>query len=134
MTGRDYEIDDTWELAKPIGDGDLQVHSFDSNPAVWAADKDFVSFYISANRTVTFTVPVITGTATLLELYDQDGDPLNVVGTEQLVWTAPARGRYYLSASPQLAAYGCADVAGYELQAEMSPLVTLYFPIMLREW
>ncbi len=130
----DYEIDDTWELAKPINDGDLQVHSFDSNPAVWAADKDFVSFSIEANDTITFTVPAITGTATLLELYDQDGDALNVTDTEQLVWTAPAGGRYYLSVSPRLAAYGCADVAGYKLKAEMSSIVRLYLPMVLRAW
>ena len=129
-----YEIDDTWQLAKPIDDGDLQVHSFDSNPVLYAADKDFVSFSIEAERTITFTVPVITGTATLLELYDQNGDALNVTGTDQLVWMAPANGRYYLSVSPRLAAYGCADVAGYELKAEMSPIEKIYLPIVLRAW
>jgi uncharacterized repeat protein (TIGR01451 family) len=129
-----YEIDDTWELAKPIDDGDLQVHSFDSNPAQYAADKDFVSFSIQAERTITFTVPVITGTATLLELYDQNGDALDVTGTTQLVWMAPAHGQYYLSVSPRLAAYGCADVAGYELKAAMSPSEKIYLPIVLRAW
>ena len=34
------------------------------------------------------------------------------IGTERLVWTSPAQGRYYLSVSPQLAAHGCAEVAG----------------------
>jgi uncharacterized repeat protein (TIGR01451 family) len=129
-----YEIDDTWELAKPIDDGDLQVHSFDSNPVLWAADKDFVSFSIEAERTITFTVPVITGTATLLELYDQNGDALNVTGTDELIWMSPANGRYYLSVSPRLAAFGCADVAGYELMAEMSPIEKIYLPIVLRAW
>jgi hypothetical protein len=36
-------------------------------------------------------------------------------GTEQLVRTLPAQGRYYLSVSLQLAAYRCADVAGDDL-------------------
>jgi hypothetical protein len=77
---------------------------------------------------------MITGTETLLELYDQNGDALNVTGTDQVVWMSPAKGHYYLSASPRLAAYGCADVAGYELKAEMSPIEKIYLPIVLRAW
>ncbi|HSR31910.1 MAG TPA: hypothetical protein VLY63_15200, partial [Anaerolineae bacterium] len=100
----------------------------------WAADKDFLSFYLESERTITFTVPTITGTATLLELHDGNGDSLNVTGTDELVWQSPADGTYYLSVSPRLAAYGCADVAGYELVANLSPREVVYLPLIMRSW
>jgi hypothetical protein len=133
----DYDkdgTDDTWELAKPIRDGEVQEHSFDSNPVEWAADKDFAWFDIQAGRTITFTVPVVTGTQTMLELYNPDGNPMDVFTTDnQLAWTAPNIGRYFLSVSPhELATYGCADVAGYKLKAELEPRWYLYLPIVVR--
>ncbi|MGD9317725.1 MAG: SdrD B-like domain-containing protein, partial [Anaerolineae bacterium] len=134
-----HEVDDTWELAKPIGDGELQVHSFDSNPVEWAADKDFVWFDIQAGRTITFTVPVITGTWEVeLMLYGRNGDPMpeTLSHTGQLEWEATTGGRYFLAVSPpKLAAiYGCADVAGYKLQAELQPRWYRYLPIVTRQF
>ena len=131
-----YEEDDTWELAKPIGDGELQVHSFDSPMAGWAADKDFVSFYIRSEQSITFTIPTVTGTQTLMELYDADGIPIpeHKTTADNLILTDLARGRYFLSVSPRLATHGCADVAGYELQADMSPVTVIYLPLLLRSW
>ena len=133
-----YEADDTWEIAGPIEDGVPQLHSFDSNPVEWAADKDFVWFDLHGGRTITFTVMAATNTSTLLELYDSQGHALDVTGTVQLVWTAPALGRYYLSVSPQLATYGCTEPTGdrpevsYVLQADWEPRTFIYIPIMLR--
>jgi uncharacterized repeat protein (TIGR01451 family) len=132
-----FEVDDTWEQAKPIADGELQVHSFDSDPVHWLPDKDFVSFYLHAGRSITLTVPVITGTWEVeLMLYDQSGDPMpeTATSTGQLVWQSGADGRYYLGASPPEAAaiYGCADVVGYKLRAELEPRWFLYLPIVTR--
>jgi uncharacterized repeat protein (TIGR01451 family) len=133
-----FEVDDTWEQAKPIGDGELQVHSFDSNPVLWLPDKDFVSFYLQAGRTITFTVPAITGTWEVqLMVYDQNGDPLPETATltGQLVWQAETAAQYYLGVSPPEAAgiYGCADVAGYKLRAQLEPRWYLYLPIVARQ-
>jgi len=131
-----YEVDDTWELAKPIGDGELQVHSFDSDPREWAADKDFVWFYLQNGGSITFTLPSVTGTQTLMELYDSNGIPIpeHATTADQLVLTDLAQGRYFLSVSPRLASYGCANVAGYELKADMSRLTVIYLPLVLRSW
>ena len=51
-----YEVDDTWEQARTIVPGELQLHSFDSNPLIYSADKDVVGFDVQANDVVTFTV------------------------------------------------------------------------------
>jgi hypothetical protein len=53
----------------------------------------------------------------------------------QLVWEAAAGGRYFLAASPpeQAGIYGCADVAGYKLQADLEPRWFRYLPIIIRE-
>jgi hypothetical protein len=128
-----YETDDTWEQAKAIEDGVPQVHSFDSDPTYYAADKDFVWFELRAGQSITFTVTQVPGTLTLLELYDRNGDPLGVTGTDQLMWTASLAGPYYLSVSPQSTASGCSDVVGYELVAQVEPLYGLYLPVVLRE-
>jgi uncharacterized repeat protein (TIGR01451 family) len=133
-----FEINDTWSLANPILDGVAQIHSFDSNPAQWAADKDFVWFDLQQGRTITFTVTSVTNTRTQLELFDSQGNSLNVTGTTELIWTAPTVGRYYLSVSPQLATYGCTEpvegrpVVSYKLQADWEPRTFLYLPIVVR--
>jgi hypothetical protein len=63
----DYETDDTWQQVQQLMDaGIVQVHSFDSDPQRYAADKDFVWFDVSAGRTITFTVTSMTNTQTLL--------------------------------------------------------------------
>jgi hypothetical protein len=48
------------------------------------------------------------------------------------VWQADAVGRYYLSVSPLTDSYGCADEAGYVLQAEKSYIGTFYLPVVMR--
>ena len=127
-----YEIDDTRQEAHPIEPGSGQVHSFDSNPATHAADKDFVWFDIEGGHTITFTVAPLTNTLTLLELYDNRGTGLDVTGTTQLVWTATAAGRYYLSVSPLETTFGCADTAGYYLVAETPQTRVIYLPLVMR--
>ncbi|MGD8487718.1 MAG: SdrD B-like domain-containing protein [Anaerolineae bacterium] len=129
-----HEVDDTWEQAQLLEPNMWQVHSFDSDPEYYAADKDFVWFDVQARQTITFSVAELTHTVTLLELYDEHGVPLNVTGTTQLVWRADTAGRYHLSASPQTAAYGCADEVGYRLSMEMSPLRAVYLPLVLRSF
>jgi hypothetical protein len=128
----DYELDDTWEQAQLIESGLSQVHSFDSDPELYAADKDFVQFDIQARQTITFTVPTLTNTQTLLEVYDEDGVPLNVTGSVQLVWKADMAGRYYLSVNPRTSVYGCTEEAGYRLHMEISPRKAVYLPLVVR--
>jgi uncharacterized repeat protein (TIGR01451 family) len=133
-----YEIDDTWWQAKPIEDGISQVHSFDSDPLRYAADKDWMWFDIQPGRTITFTVPSITNTQTLLELYHDPEDAPDAQSTDpRLVWTAPYGGRYYLSVSPShdppQVSFGCADTVGYKLLAELEPRWYLYLPIVTRQ-
>jgi uncharacterized repeat protein (TIGR01451 family) len=136
-----YEVDDTWQQAKPVADGSLQVHSFDSDPVAWAADKDFVWFDLWIGQAITFTVPSVTNTQTLLELYDHNGDLIpGVTGSDALVWTAPAHGRYYLSVSPEVITYGCTEasagsednIVSYALHVEVEPIWRLYLPIVVR--
>jgi hypothetical protein len=129
-----YEVDDTWEQASPIEPGIVQVHSFDSDPASYTSDKDFVWFDIRAQNTITFTVPVVTNTLTLLELYDGQGTGLDVTGTTNLIWTAATGGRYYLGVSPQVSNFGCADTAGYHLLAETPPLSVIHLPMVARNF
>jgi hypothetical protein len=129
-----YEPDDTWQLARAIEPGVVQVHSFDSNPAFYAADKDVLHFDISAGRTITFTVAAVTNTQTLLELYDVQGVALDVTGTTGLAWTPTIGGRYYLSVRPLTTTFGCADTVGYDLLAETSAPRMVYLPLVTREW
>jgi uncharacterized repeat protein (TIGR01451 family) len=128
----DYETDDTWQLAQPAELGVWQEYSFDSDPTWYAADKDFVWFEIKERQTIVFTVSPVEGTETLLELWDEDGNALNVEGSTQLVWTALAGGRYYLSVSPLTRTYGCAEAAGYDLLVEMAPRWEIYLPFVMR--
>jgi uncharacterized repeat protein (TIGR01451 family) len=130
-----YETDDTWQQAKPIVSGVVQVHSFDSDPGLYAADKDFVYLNIQAGRTVTFTVPVVTNALTLLEMYDQEGKALpGVTGDDELIWTPTVAGHYYLGVSPQLDTFGCTSEAGYELLMEMKPMTYTYLPMVVRSY
>ncbi len=134
----DYEIDDTWWQAKPVEDGDIQVHSFDSDPLRYAADKDWMWFDIQPGRTITFTLLSITNTQTLLELYHDPEDAPEAQSTDLLmVWTASHGGRYYLSVSPSPAppqvSFGCADTVGYRLLVEFEPRWYLYLPIVTRQ-
>jgi len=131
-----YEVDDTWQQAHAIEEGVGQVHSFDSDPTLYAADKDFVWFDVSGGRTVTFTIAPVTNTQTLMELHDEHGAVLNMTGTTQLVWTPTAGGHYYLSVRPEdgTASFGCADAAGYRLLLEMQEINILYLPMITRNF
>ena len=129
-----YEVDDTWQQACRIEPGVVQVHSFDSDPVSYAVDKDFVWFDLQAQHTITFTIPLVTNTLTLLELYDAHGAGLDVTGTTRLVWTALTAGRYYLGVSPQMNTYGCADAAGYQLLAETPAVRVIYLPLVVRNF
>ena len=48
-----HEVDDTWEQAQLLEPNMWQVHSFDSDPEYYAADKDFVWFDVQARQTIT---------------------------------------------------------------------------------
>jgi len=124
-----FEIDDTWTSASPILSGEAQLHSFDSDPVLWAADKDYVSFDLLANQVITFTTSSITGTSALLELYDQQGLVLPVSGIDQLVFDPGiGGGQFYLSATPVIETFGCADVAGYTLLADFKQIWQIFTP------
>jgi hypothetical protein len=89
-----------------------------------------VWFELSAGQSITFTVIEVTGTVTLIELYDPGGDGLGITGTQHLTWTASDSGRTYLSVSTQNSAFGCSDVAGYTLLANVEPREDLYLPLI----
>ena len=127
-----YEVDDTWEQAREIVPGELQLHSFDSNPLIYSADKDVLSFDVSAYDVVTFTVVTVTDTQTLLELFDEDGIALNITGTTQIVWRVPESGHYNLSVSPMGQTFGCSDVAGYILRMDRYILPKFFLPLITR--
>ncbi len=127
-----YEVDDTWEQAKAIVPGELQLHSFDSNPLIYSADKDVVGFDVNANDVVTFTVVTVTNTQTLLELFDANGNALDITGTTQIIWRVPETGHYYLSVTPLVETFGCSDVVGYQLRMDKSVLPRIYLPIITR--
>lgn len=130
-----YEVDDSWDQAHAIEIGVLQTHSFDSNPAIYAADKDLVWFDLKRGETVLFTVESITNTHTLLELYDADGLALDVTGTTGLSWTADEQGKYFLSVSPlDDTSFGCANVVGYDLLMDIAPpsIKVIYLPAMFK--
>jgi hypothetical protein len=96
-----------------------------------------VYFDASPGKTITLTVPVVTNTQTLLELYDGHGAAMNVTGTTQLVWTPATSGRYYVSVSPLSGDFGCAEAVGYDLLMERPPGPNpssgdTYLPIILK--
>jgi uncharacterized repeat protein (TIGR01451 family) len=136
-----YEVDDTWQSAKPIEVGVPKIHSFDSDPLMYIADKDFVSFDIVDGTTITFTTAQVTDTQTALlpgmirlELYDQYGVALDKAGTGYLVWPDGPAGHYYLGVSPLTATFGCTDTVGYSLllEAEVKEDYLLHLPVVLR--
>ncbi len=127
-----YELDDSWELGGTIVPGEIQLHSFDSNPLIYAADKDVLGFDVNAHDVVTFTVVTITNTQTLLELFDANGDAIDITGTTQLVWEASRAGHYYLSVSPLMQTFGCSDTVGYQLQMDRLIQPRIYLPIIVR--
>jgi len=133
-----YEIDDTWKQItekNAIEPGVMQVHSFDSDTTMYAADKDFVWFDLPGSQAVKFAAAPPTNTQTLMELYDECGSALGVTGTNRLVWISASSGRYYLSVSPQagLTSFGCADEVGYNLMMETGDVHTIYLPVVRRD-
>ena len=106
----------------------MQLHSFDSDPVYYAADKYFASFEFTwlgaaLGRTITFTTEAITNTLPLMEVYDTYGAALGVTGTTQLAWQPTLSGCYCPSVSPLTTSHACADSAGHNLVARMSPVL-----------
>jgi hypothetical protein len=132
----EYEPDDTWQqlTTATIQAGVAQVHSFDSDPQEYAADKDFVRFDVPAGRAVVFRIAPVTNTQTLMELYNERGASLFVTGTARLMWIPDTNGSYYLSVSPSggITSFGCADAVGYNLLMETSEASFTYLPAVTR--
>ena len=125
-----YEIDDTWQQAKDIEAGVSQIHWFDSNPVLSAADKDYVSFDLKSGQEITFTV-TSTDTEVILEVYDDTGNYTGLSGTDSLKLEDLQAGQYFLSASPINQVWGCKNETGYELLAEKSVQNIVYVPIIM---
>jgi uncharacterized repeat protein (TIGR01451 family) len=128
-----YEVDDTWQQAKPIVPGQVQTHTFDSPTSDYVPDKDYVRFRALPNSVVTFTVLSATGTVPTLELYGPTGDPYLVQGrwiTRSLVltWTVPDQQYYYLAAYDP----GATIPATYALRMEGVPVLEMYLPVVMR--
>jgi uncharacterized repeat protein (TIGR01451 family) len=128
----DYEIDDTWQLARPVEPGIKQDRSFDSNPFVYAADKDYLWFELNRFEVFTFTIESLVNTSTVMELYDSYGDALGVTDGQQIVWSEAPPGRYYLSVSPGPGNtnYGCTDEAGYTLLVRSKSGYSLFLSVV----
>jgi uncharacterized repeat protein (TIGR01451 family) len=131
-----YEMDDTWQEAQAIALGEVQTHSFDSNPSLYAADKDYVWVDLDVGETITFTITKSVNTQTLLELVDENGELINVTGTTHLQWTAETAGRYYLGVSPlNTLEFGCTDTVSYDLTVSMETpdtTPTIYLPFIIK--
>jgi hypothetical protein len=132
-----FETDDAWMEAAVIETGVSQVHSFDSDPAMYVPDKDIVwfdvePFHVHSAIPITFTITHITNTEPLMTLYDALGSTMNVTGTTQLTWVPDAPGRYYLAVTPQTTTFGCVSEAGYQLVAQIPPVRWVYLPVVLQ--
>jgi hypothetical protein len=127
-----YEIDDSWPSAGPIVSGVPQLHSFDSDPVLYAADKDFVSFTLFNFQEISFSVTSNTGTSALLEVYDANGRALNLSGVDSLVVKDLPPGNYYLSASPTSLDFGCSEATGYTLEADFKSIFQVFLPVLIR--
>jgi len=125
-----FEIDDTWQQANSIEAGVPQLHWFDSDPIIYAADKDFVSFDLQTGQEITFTVTSTT-TEVLLELYDDQGNFMGLSGTDLLHIEGVQVGKYFLSASPIAKVSGCREETGYQLLAEKNAQYVLHLPIII---
>ncbi|MCL7451808.1 MAG: hypothetical protein M8467_02040 [Anaerolineae bacterium] len=121
-------------MAKPLELGVAQVHSFDSNPAVYAADKDFLSLDLTAGERVMVRVTSLTNTLTLLELYDGQGHLLSPVGETQLSWKPTEDATYIVGISPLTSTFGCAADVGYVVVAEIPEIRTVYLPLTMRNY
>jgi len=129
-----YEPDDTWQQAHSIDVRVVQTHSFDSDPAIYVADKDFVRFDVSTGEAVVFAISPVTNTQTLMDVYDEHGAALASTEASRLVWIPTTSGRHYLSVSPQdnSASFGCTDTVGYNLSMETVETNRLYLPLVMR--
>ena len=92
-------------------------------------------FELLFNQVVTFTATSDNGTSALLELYDYRGIAVGVSGIDKLVFNPGMRaGRYYVSATPVDATFGCSDVAGYTLTADFRSVYQLHLPVMVVDY
>ncbi|MFN2289643.1 MAG: SdrD B-like domain-containing protein [Anaerolineae bacterium] len=130
----DYEVDDTWQDAKPLDLGVAQVHSFDSDPLLYAADKDFVSLDLVAGERVRVQVTTLTNTLTLLELYDGQGHLLDSTAETQLSWKPAEDATYIVGISPLTSTFGCAADVGYRIIADIPEIMTIYLPLATKNY
>ncbi len=119
-----YEPDNRWEDANPIPlDGSPVFHNF----AVFS-DQDWHYFPAQSGTTYTITTfNLVPPTDTVLELYDPDGVTLLKMNDDapgvtdlssQIVWTAPATGRYYFMVRDYTAQGHCST---YEVKLDVGP-------------
>jgi uncharacterized repeat protein (TIGR01451 family) len=128
-----YEIDDTWQQAKDIEVGIPQLHWFDSDSVIYAADKDFGAFDLQSGQEITFTVTSTTSTEVLLELYDDQGIYAGLWGIDSLKVNGLQAGKYFLSASPTSSVFkSCENKPSYELLAETKAQSSVYIPIIIK--
>jgi len=123
-----YEVDDTWEQAQPITPGAPQRHTFDSDPDLFAVDKDFVVLESGPGGAIEASSSS-TAVSVLLEVYDARGQALNRSGVDQLSWPDAPMGRYYLGVTPLTPAYSCDGSVSYELTVNYAPLFRVLLPV-----
>ncbi len=128
-----YEPDDTWQTAKLIIPGQVQKHTLEP-----PSDLDWVMFDAVAGGVYTLRTDNLLGaTDTYLTLYDTDGTTLLALNDDivtgadprsQIIWRAPATGRYYARVRDfyQTGARGC---LAYDLI--LSARIDTYLPIMI---
>jgi YVTN family beta-propeller protein len=134
-----FEPDNSPAEATLIGSlGDPQVHTLHV-----AGDEDWMAFDALSGAIYTATTfDLALDTDTVLRLYDVDGTTLLAVNDDyigspeplasQIVWTAPAAGRYFLMVRDY---YGRGDCLGYSIRLVEQPAVALaqvYLPDIRR--
>jgi YVTN family beta-propeller protein len=134
-----FEPDDSPGAASLIdAGGAVQVHTLHV-----PANDDWIAFDAQAGAVLAArTFDLLLDTDTVLRLYDVDGVTLLAVNDDyagsteplasQIVWTAPADGRYFLMVRDY---YARGDCLGYSLMLEARPLtsvVHVYLPDVQR--
>lgn len=108
-----------------------------------SGDEDWIAFDAEQDNVYTATTfNLLLDTDTVLRLYDVDGSTLLAINDDypgspepfasQIVWAAPADGRYYLMVRDY---YGRGDCLGYDIRAVVqtpSQQVRAYLPDMMR--
>ncbi len=91
-----YEIDDTYDQAKPATIGWTYLHTFHS-----PGDVDWVSFRAVEGRSYILEIPSTTWEYPLVEICNAAGVPLapDLSARRSMAWTAPDSGRYLVRLS-----------------------------------